>query len=570
MKTLCFLPLLATAVVGQSASNCRCLYNDPCWPSEDEFSQLQSNLSQPLIRPVPPASPCYPADDPSGNCTEVLQNAGDGRWLADQAGAMQSMNYQSFILPNGTIEACYVNASLGFPCEQGSIPPIGVDALSAEDIQAAVAFASQHNLRVVIKNTGHDLLGRSMARDAFMIWTHHLKNITYNPAFVPEGAPENETYDALTLQAGVQWFEAYDAAEANGRMLIGGVTNGGSVGSAGGWLLGGGHSAFSPQHGLGVDNVVQFTVVVASGEHLTANAHINPDLFWALRGGGGGTYGVVTSVTYRTHEVTPVISVLVNFNFSSPAVVTDVLSELFRIWPNLSDAAWGGYTITTRSTYTGIYVAPNMSLADVNATISPFFQFVQQTAGPANSSTSLTEFDGFFPWYQVLFGAEPSFAPNVFNREVVSRLYPREVLEDHERLAAAVANFTDQITIPHVAGAAVSKVDPDAMGLNPAWRSAMIHMVARANWADGLTADEIHSIEDRLRDELAVMEGLNPGGGAYLNEASLYELDFQKTFFGDHYERLESIKATYDPKDLFIVAEGVGSERWDASLNCKV
>ncbi|KAF5349334.1 hypothetical protein D9758_011757 [Tetrapyrgos nigripes] len=571
MKTLWVLPLFASAAIGQSAFSCRCLYNDPCWPGEDEFSQLQSNLSQPLIRPVPLASPCYPADDPSGNCTEVLQNAGDGRWLADRAGAMQSMNFQNFIFPNGTIEACYLNVSLGFPCEQGSIPPIGVDARTVEDIQTAVMFASQHNLRLVIKNTGHDLLGRSMARDSFMLWTHHLKNISYNPSFVPEDAPEDETYDALTFQAGVQWFEAYDAAEANGRIIVGGITNGGSVGSAGGWLLGGGHSAFSPQHGLGVDNVVQFTLVVASGEHLTANAHINPDLFWALRGGGGGTFGVVTSVTYRTHEITPLTGVFVDFNFSSSAVVKDVLSELYRIWPNLSDAGWGGYTLKDDSTYTGIYVAPNISLADVNETISPFFEFVQQTAGPGNTSTSLQEFESFSQWYQQVFGAQPTFFANtVFNRLTSSRLLPKAVLEDHASLAETSVNFTDHLTLSHVAGGAVSQVDPNTMSLNSAWRSALILMTVRASWEDGLTADEIHAIENRTKDELAVMESLNPGGGSYYNEASLFELNFQKTFWGDHYARLESIKDRYDPQGLFIVAEGVGSERWDSSLNCRI
>ncbi|EEB97762.1 hypothetical protein MPER_02850, partial [Moniliophthora perniciosa FA553] len=149
-------------------------------------------------------------------------------------------------------------------------------------------------------------LGRSTARDSFMIWTHHLKNITDSDAFGPVNSTSSETFKALTLGAGVQWHEAYDAAEQNGRVVVGGLTADGSVGAAGGWILGGGHSALAPSYGLGVDNALQFTVVIASGEVLTVNAYSNPDLFWALRGGGGGTFGVVTSVTYRTHELVPV------------------------------------------------------------------------------------------------------------------------------------------------------------------------------------------------------------------------------------------------------------------------
>src|SRR4051812_43153388 len=109
----------------------------------------------------------------------------------------------------------------------------------------------------------------------------------------------------MTLGAGVQWYEAYAAAASHGQFLIGGISAGGSVGAAGGWIMGGGHSAFSPKHGLGmsclkgascplqltfwlgVDNVLQFMVVTANGDFLTVNSYQNSDLFWALRGGGG-------------------------------------------------------------------------------------------------------------------------------------------------------------------------------------------------------------------------------------------------------------------------------------------
>jgi len=102
---------------------------------------------------------------------------------------MQNINFETFIFPNKTISACYLNTTLGFPCEQGSVPPVGVDARSASDIQAAVNFATKHNLKVAVKNTGHDYLGRSTARGGFLLWTHHMKQTLYNSTFVPEGAP---------------------------------------------------------------------------------------------------------------------------------------------------------------------------------------------------------------------------------------------------------------------------------------------------------------------------------------------------------------------------------------------
>lgn len=151
---------------------------------------------------------------------------------------------------NGTIDACYYNVLLSVPCHQGNIPVIGVDARSVADVQAAVNFTAKYYLRLVIKNTGHDILGRSMARGAFMLWTHNLKDIAYDEAFTPSGAPPNsQTYKALTVSAGVQWNEAFEFANNQGRAIVGGSSF--SVGAAGGWIQGGGHSALSPIYGLG-------------------------------------------------------------------------------------------------------------------------------------------------------------------------------------------------------------------------------------------------------------------------------------------------------------------------------
>lgn len=148
-----FLPLVL-AQAATSSNDCRCLYGQPCWPSEQDFTSLSSNLSQPLIRPIPPASPCYPIGNPSGNCSDVQLNWKDSNWRADQSGAYENTNFETFTNKNGSISACYLNTTLNLPCEQGSVPPIGVDAMTVGDVQTAVRFAVRHNLRLVVKNTG--------------------------------------------------------------------------------------------------------------------------------------------------------------------------------------------------------------------------------------------------------------------------------------------------------------------------------------------------------------------------------------------------------------------------------
>jgi hypothetical protein len=113
----------------------------------------------------------------------------DGNWRSDRSGVMQSIYLETFEFDRGGIEACHLDTSLDISCEQGSVPPVGVDARSESDLQAAVKFAKQHNLKLVVKGTGHDFLGRSTARDSFLIWTHHMKQTVHHPTFVPEGAP---------------------------------------------------------------------------------------------------------------------------------------------------------------------------------------------------------------------------------------------------------------------------------------------------------------------------------------------------------------------------------------------
>ncbi|KAF5368043.1 hypothetical protein D9758_004507 [Tetrapyrgos nigripes] len=445
--------------------------------------------------PVPPESACYPESNPSGNCTDVQTNAFIGTWRSDQPGAMQAPNLEAFVFPNGTIEACYLNTTLGFPCEQGSVPPIGVDARTVEDIQAGVKFAVDHNLRLVIHNTGHDYLARSVARGSFMIWTHNMKNITASSTFVPEGAPENETYHVLTLDAGVQWHEAYDAAHADGRFILGGITPGGT-------------------HGLGVDNVVQFTIVTASGDHLTANSYLNSDLFWAVRGGGGGTYGVVTSVTYRTHENFPLTVTLLNCNLSSPAVKRDILTEYLKLWPGLSDEGWGAYVLMNTPTTLSLYVvSPHVSLADTNATLTPFLDFVRNAQEDA--VIQMLPFDEFYSFYSAFF-ASPDPVEGL-NLEIFGRMIPRETFDDRDKMVDVIMSL-ESVQLLQVAGGQVSQIDPDSAGVNPAWRKAIMLMNAGLTWESGLTGDEYKAIQGKLKDGLALLESLVPGGGDYLNE----------------------------------------------------
>jgi hypothetical protein len=260
----------------------------------------------------------------------------------------------------------------------------------------------------------------------------------------------------LTLQSGVQWHAAYAAAAAHNRVIVGGDSAGGSVGSAGGWISGGGHSILSPNYGLGkckshyfklkltnivgVDNVIQMTIVLADGSHITVNEYKYPDLFWALRGGGGGTWGVLTSVTYRTHSNTPFQSGFLAVSKTTTSTnntnaTQNIFAEIIRMTPSLVDQGYGGCVTFNTSGFLMFIASPNVTQAQANETFKPLFDYAtSQAESPGLLIENLTaSFDTFGPLNAYLSQGESQ----VGNNEVSSWLLPDDVVKsDPDSLAA--------------------------------------------------------------------------------------------------------------------------------------
>ncbi|KAK5709826.1 hypothetical protein LTR17_019440 [Elasticomyces elasticus] len=185
-------------------------------------------------------------------------------------------------------------------CSQGSIPLYYIDVRAAEDVSAAFAFANKYDVSLSVKNSGHDCLMRNDGKGTLNLWTRNLRNMSYDAAFVPSGCTSrcyNETQGkpAITVGGGVSFDEVYTFAHANNVTYIGGYAS--TVAASGGWLQANGHSTLSPVYGLGADRVLKFKIVTPDGLLRTANGCQNTDFWWALRGGGGGTFGVVVEST---------------------------------------------------------------------------------------------------------------------------------------------------------------------------------------------------------------------------------------------------------------------------------
>ncbi|KIJ13652.1 hypothetical protein PAXINDRAFT_170343 [Paxillus involutus ATCC 200175] len=150
---------------------------------------------------------------------------------------------------------------------------------------------------------------------------------------------------------------------------------------------------------------------------------------------------------------------------------------------------------------------------------------------------------------------------------VTSRLLSRDTLAT-EYAAIAEVLIACEGSVNTVAGGKVNQIDPDSAGLNPAWRNAVVETICGVSWQDGASSTEIEGVIDQLKGWVKALYDLAPHGGAYFNEASLFEINWQETFFGSHYSTLKGIKDKYDPLKISVVAEGVGSDDWNESLTC--
>src|SRR5262249_42111683 len=146
------------------------------------------------------------------------------------------------------------------------------------------------------KGTGHSYLGTSNAPDSLLIWTRAMNAVQIHEAFVPMGCSDKlAPVPAITAEPGAVSIDLYYAATTR----AGGFGRGGGCTDTGvaGLVQSGGFSSFGKAFGCAASNLLEAEVVTADGRVQTANACLNPDLFWALKGGGGGTFGVITRVT---------------------------------------------------------------------------------------------------------------------------------------------------------------------------------------------------------------------------------------------------------------------------------
>ena len=167
---------------------------------------------------------------------------------------------------------------------------------------AAINLARKNNLRLVVKGGGHSYLGGSNSSDYLLVWTRKLNSITVRDSFIPNGfALDTPGIPVVTVGAGAIWGHVYHEVSTNHNRYVQG---GGclTVGVAG-LIQGGGFGSFSKYYGVAAAGLIEAEIVTADGDIKIVNEKQHPDLYWAIRGGGGGSFGVVTRLTLATKEL---------------------------------------------------------------------------------------------------------------------------------------------------------------------------------------------------------------------------------------------------------------------------
>lgn len=536
-----------------STASCRCFPGDACWPTNAQWNDFNRTIGGNLVRSVPLAAICHDDDAFApynfAECT-ALQDS----WYLPETHLASSSSPMAYLFTNDT---CNPFSAADRGCTLGNLIAYAVNATSTSDIQQTLAFVKEHNVRLVIRNTGHDYNGKSTGAGALGLWLHHLDELEYLSKY----QSGSYTGPAIKVGAGVSIYDAYKFADANDGIIVGG--NCPTVSLAGGYTQGGGHGPLASRYGLAVDQVLEWEVVTANGQLLTASPTQNPNLYWALSGGGGGTYGVVVSMTVKVHPQEAAVAAGMSFAIPSTSTGTEdfwaAVTTFIQSLPSMVDSGLQvGWTLAP-----GIFAVtpasgPGLSQQEIDELFQPTILQLNKKGIPYQYRSQ-----SFSTWLQS-YEAFNLPSANVSNAIIGSRLIPRSVIDEQtEGFISALQSIVQNNFIAVGNSINVSAQKSSNVAVNPYWRQTIVHLSIGTlfNYQD--FASNLQNQDLMTNTLIPLLAELTPDGAAYLNEADFQEPDWKWVFYGPNYGLLDEIKSQYDPLDVFYALGAVGSDRWE-------
>lgn len=556
---------------------------DASWPSDATWDSLKRDVSGRLIKVESPLAACRAAPE-AASCTELFRALKNPYYIGDTPALTQT---------SGWVDG-WASAPSAY----------AVAATTTADVVAAVNFAREHHLRLVVKGGAHSYQGTSCSADSLLIWTRAMRGIDFHESFTPQGcAGTVAPQPAVSVGAGAVWMHVYDAVTTRGGRYV----QGGGCGTVGvaGLIQSGGFGSFSKHYGLAAAGLLEAEVVTADGAVRIANACTNPDLFWALKGGGGGTFGVITRLTLRTRELPEYFGAVFGvIRARSDTAFRHLVARLVAFYRDrLFNPHWGeqirfrpGLVFSVQMLFQGL------SQSQAEEVWRPFLDWVAKAPqdfaweapativslparrlwDPAFLKQNRPDLivaddrpgapEGNFIWAgdqgevgQFMHGYRSAWLPaSLLESDQQSRLTDALVASsrhwnvslhfnkglagapENER-AAARDTATNPVVLDAFALAIIGGSGPPAFA------------GIRGHEPDLAAARRNSSAINRAMEELL---NVVPQPGSYVSESDFFERAWQQSFWGPNYPRLAAVKKTYDPRGLFTVHHGVGSEDW--------
>jgi FAD/FMN-containing dehydrogenase len=414
-------------------------------------------------------------------------------------------------------------------------PRLIVQCAGVADVIAAVKFARKHDLDTSIRSGGHNGAGSALVDDGMVIDLSPMTGIHVDPAA-----------ETVRVEPGCTWADVDHNTNAFGLATVSGII---STTGVGGLTLGGGHGYLTRKYGLTIDNLLNADVVLADGRHVRASADENADLFWALRG-GGGNFGVVTSFEYQLHPVDTVIAGPLFWPIEDLAPTM----RWYRDWlPRQPEDVYAFYMkgeVPPADPFPedihgekvcGLmwcYLGPEEQIDEVvqpaREVAEPLFEFVGEMPYPALQTM----------WDDLYSPGDQWYWKGDFVRELTD-----DAIEVHRRFAE-VPTMKSTMHLYPVNGA-VHRTEADETAWN--FRDANWSMVIAGVDPD---PDNRERITEWAQDYWEAIHE-HSADGAYVNFMMEEGQDRVRATYGDNYQRLQDVKAKYDPDNFFHVNQNI-------------
>jgi FAD/FMN-containing dehydrogenase len=404
------------------------------------------------------------------------------------------------------------------------------------DVIAGVNFARDNGLDLSIRDGGHSAPGFGTNDDGLVIDMTPMRTVRVDPGSKTARAG-----------AGATWGDFNHATHAFGLATTGGII---STTGITGLTLGGGIGYLTRAYGLSIDNLVSADVVTADGKFVTASEHQNEDLFWGLRG-GGGNFGVVTSLEYRLHEVDQVFAGPIFYNLEDAESLFRMFDEFIRDAPE----QFGGFP--------AFQIAPPLPFIPENRHGDTLALAVVHWAGPLDQAEkALKPFMDVAPIvangtgplpYPALNGAFDGLYPKgirAYWKGAFVQELPEAAIAAHVEYGSRVPEVSATMHLYPINGAC-HRVGPSDTAF--AYREATYGMVFLAAWNDpAKDAERIQWVRDYYQ---AMAPYSEPGG--YINFMQDDDYGKIQVNYRQNYDRLVQVKRKYDPNNLFHINQNI-------------